>query len=89
MQPEGRNEAFQGGATSTGLQPATSMQQHVDPMFHPDSVLNVKNGYPSADGMSMKDYGNVTYGGRTPNQNGMSSQTREAAAPLMSTFMNV
>lgn len=89
MQPEGRNEAFEGGASGTGLSTASSLQQGVEPMFHADSVLDLKNSYPSQNGMDPKGYSRLTYGGQTPSDNGMSSSTREAAAPLMSTFLNV
>lgn len=42
---ESRNAAFQGGITSTGTHPATSIQQNVDPAFHPGSVLALPNIY--------------------------------------------
>lgn len=87
-----RNEAFQDGIVGTGQSPmATSMQQNVDPMFHPDSVLDVYNNLLSGNGMGPEDAARRQFGTSKlrPTQNGMAPNTYEQSAPLQSTYMNV
>lgn len=53
---EGRNEAFQGGITSTGTHPATSMQQNVPRAFSPGSVLELPNVIGGVNGESAENW---------------------------------
>lgn len=54
--PESRNNAFTGGASGTGLNTATSMQQSVPRAFRPDSVLQLPNVIKTDNGMSPMTY---------------------------------
>lgn len=87
-EPEGRNASFAAGVAG-GPNHATSLQQNVDPMFRPDSILSLNN-IPSGNGLGATDAQRRTYGGTMrPTDNGMSKSTYQQGGPLMSTYMNV
>lgn len=75
MVPESRNAAFQGGATGTGLNHATSIQQTVPEAFHPSSVLALPNVLKTPNGKASN-----TYQATDPYDSSMRGMLKEAAA---------
>lgn len=88
-----RNATFVDGAhggdlTGIGTEPATSLQQNVDPMYHPDSIL----GYsaPSGDGYSDADKQRMLMGGgMLASDNGESASTYKKSKPIETTQAGV
>jgi hypothetical protein len=74
--PESRTTAFAGGATGTGLQPATSMQSNVAGAFHPSGVLEMANAYRTPNGTAPDTYSDVE-----PMDNFMRQRAKAAAGP--------
>jgi hypothetical protein len=81
---ESRMAAFHGGATGTGLNHATSLQQNVDPNFHPHSILAMTNELATGNGEAK-----TTFGKTDPYANAMQSQLKQDAAGGGNGVMNV
>lgn len=81
---ESRLASFHGGITGTGLNHATSLQQNVDPRFHPHSILAMPNELATGIGEA-KD----TFSKTDPYANAMQAQLKQDAAGGGNGVMNV